>query len=134
MLNSCNLVIHTNANLHFKMPAVSSVLITDDIPFSHECSVSTEKWENYTTFISIISTYYSETQFCLKWHFLCHKWISQRGACRLRAVFVPKLNEMMLKCPLNFFEYVRMHLTTSFRTGKTVLSAHLTYVLPNLLN
>ena len=42
MLNSCNLVIHTNANLHFKMPTVSFELITDDIPFAHQCSVSTE--------------------------------------------------------------------------------------------
>jgi hypothetical protein len=72
-LNSCNLVIHTNANLRFKMPAVSFELITDDIPFAHGCSVCTENWENYTKFIAVISTYYSQAQFYLIWHFLCQE-------------------------------------------------------------
>jgi hypothetical protein len=84
------------------MPSVSFELITDDIPFAHECSVSTENWENYTVFIAVISTYYSEMQFCLNWHFLCREWISQRGVCRLGALFVPKIKEMMLKCRLTY--------------------------------
>ena len=54
--------------------------------------------------------------------------------CRLGALCVPKLKEMMLKYPLNFFEYAHMHLTTSVPTGKVVLTSRLTYVLPNLLN
>jgi len=41
---------------------------------------------------------------------------------------------MMLKCPLNFFEYAHMLLTASVPTGKIVLTARRTYVLPNLLN
>jgi len=116
------------------MPAVNFELITDDMPFSHECSVSAKKWENYTTSISVISTYYSETQFSLNWHFFCQEQISQRRVCRFGALFVLKLKEMMLKYPLNIFEYAHMHLTTSFPTGEIVLTAHLTYVLPGLLN
>jgi hypothetical protein len=55
------------------MPAVRFELITNYVTFAHEFNVSTEKWENHTKSIAVISTCYSEAQFYLKWHFGCQE-------------------------------------------------------------